>query len=272
MFIYVKNIALFVYYAATCFLMLTDRLFFTRSVLFFYFPVMMVYYVVCMSPQVNMIYTYFVMEKGYARWKQAWQLLFHIAIYPAGVSSLLFLFVVKEIPFLIQYAETRLASIEDSLEEKVPSYRIAHLHHKVFQEDIDNRFHTSCFDSNRLYLLETTNVSRETQLGISNYRGLRKKNKKPRSMTEADVTMYKASGNKKMLLLGRSYYMYYPVLFLLGVLVLEPIAFLPVISSSLIWLDLMSYYFMQTQYHDLTVDLSYAAASVALSQFLYSKN
>lgn len=271
MFIYAKNIALFVYYTSVCFFMLTDRLFFSRSILFYFFPFMMVYYLTCMSSYFHMIYLYFVMEKGYARWKQLWQLLFHIAIYPTGIGTLAMLFVVKEIPFLIKHAEARLASIEDSLEEKVPSYRIAHLHHKVFEEDIDNRFHTSCFDTNRLYLLETTNVSRETQLGISNYREIRKKRKKPRSMTDSDVVMYKASNNKQMFLLGRNYYIYYPVFFLLGVLIGEPISISSLISSLLIWIDLMSYYFMQPQYHDLMVDLSYAVASVGFSQFLYNK-
>jgi len=218
----------------------------------------------------HVIYEYFIKEKGYPRWKQLWQLLFHVSINPDSVFVLFYLFLAKEIPFLIRFAEARLAKIEDSLEEKAPGYRIAHLHLNVFQEDMDNRFHASCFDTNRLYLLETNNISRETQLGISNYRDIRKNKRKPRTMTEADKIMYKASSNETLFLMYRNYFMYYPVVILIGLLGLTIHTKFSIVSSSLILIDILSYYFMRSQHHDLVVDLSYALVGVVVSQTIYN--
>ena len=217
MLLYTKHIALFMYYATACFLMLTDHLVFVRTYFFYFFPVMMLYYMCLLHPHLNLVYRYTIAEKHFVRWAQVWQLFFHIILcisegcLQSQVFCLLYYFLFKELYFLVHFSEKRLAKIEESMEEKIPGYRIAHLHLEVFSEDIDNRFHKSCFDTNRLYVLESTVMSRATQLGISNYREIRRNNKKPRIMSAEENVLYMASSNQTMLVLNREQFVLYPI-------------------------------------------------------------
>lgn len=280
MIIYVKNSILFLYYAILCFLMLTKHLVFVKSVFFYFFPIMMIYYMCMLHPRIHMMYVYYVMEKKYVRWKQLWQFFFHFAMYlhcenmAVSLAALLYMFLYKEVYFLIHFAESRLGKIEESIYEKVPAYRIAHLHLNVFQDDKDNRFHESCFNANRLYLLETTSASRKTQLGISNYREIRRKGKKPREMTEEEQTMYIASSNETLFLENRQYFIFHPV-FVLGLLLLFTMigstsTMITYINLSLVMCDLLSFMFMQSQYHDASVDVNYAVYSLVFAQVYYN--
>lgn len=280
MIIYVKNSILFLYYAILCFLMLTKNIVFVKSVFFYFFPVMMVYYMCMLHPRIHMMYIYYVMEKKYVRWKQVWQFFFHFAMYLhddnmyISLGSLLYLFLYKELYFVLSFAESRLGKIEESIHEKIPEYRIAHLHLNVFKEDMDNRFHESCFNTNRLYVLESTGESRKTQLGISNYRDVRRKDKPPRDMGDEEQVMYIASSNETTFLENRQYFIFYPVA-ILGILLLftmvgstNPLA--TYFNLSLILSDLLSYMFMRSQRHDVSVDVNYAVSALLFAQLHYS--
>ncbi len=280
MIIYVKNSILFLYYAILCFLMLTNHVVFVKSVFFYFFPVMMIYYMCMLHPQIHMMYKYAVMEKKYIRWKQVWQFFFHFALYLhaenmyISLATLLYLFLYKELYFIVNFAEKRIGKIEESIHEKIPDYRIAHLHLNVFQEDKENRFHESCFDTNRLYILESTNKSRETQLGISNYRDIRRRNKVPRDMSEDDRTMYIASSNETLFLSGRHYFIFYPVVVLVFLLLCTMVGSLSplrtYVNLSLIVGDFLTYMFMQSQRHDVYVDVNYAVSALLFVQLHYS--
>lgn len=279
MIIYVKNSILFLYYAILCFLMLTKHLVFVKTIYFYFFPLMMVYYMCLLHPQAHMIYTYYVMEKRYVRWKQIWQFFFHFAMYfhsdnmYISLASLLYLFLYKELYFILNFAEKRLGKIEESIYEKIPDYRIAHLHLNVFHEDMENRFHESCFNTNRLYLLETTIASRETQLGISNYREIRRGDKTPREMTEKEKTMHEASSNRTLLLSNRAYFVFYPIGILLFLLLCTLAGSDPLIAyfnfSLIIW-DLITYLFIRSHRHDVSVDVNYAVSALLFAQLHYS--
>jgi len=192
-------------------------------------------------------------------------------------ATLLYMFLYKELYFLIHFAEARLAKIEDSIEEKMPQYRIAHLHLNVFPDDMNNRFHESCFNTNRLYLLETSTSSRETQLGISNYREIRKKNKKPREMTDREKILYKAAGNTEILISERLYFILYPIAVLIVLLIFTIAATyvensgLALLTFQLIITDILSYTLTPPVYHDLIVDLNYAVSSVIFVRSYYKK-
>lgn len=279
MIIYVKNSILFLYYAILCFLMLTKHIVFVKSVFFYFFPIMMIYYMCMLHTRIHMMYVYYVMEKKYVRWKQIWQFFFHFAMYLhdenmyIALAGLLYLFLYKEVYFLLHFAEARLGKIEESIYEKIPNYRIAHLHLNVFQEDKDNRFHGSCFNTNRLYVLESTSQSRAVQLGISNYRDIRRKGNTPREMTEEEQTMYIASSNETLFLENRQYFIFYPVA-ILGILLLftvvgttSPLA--TYFNLSLIVCDLLSFMFMRSQCHDVSVDVNYAVYSLIFAQLHY---
>lgn len=280
MLLYTKHVTMFLYYAITCFLMLTDHLIFVRTYFFYFFPVMMIYYMCLLHPRVNMIYKYNVTEKLFVRWSEVWQLFFHIVlcIYEdclyTHVFCLLYCFLFKEMYFLVQFSEKRLSKIEESMQEKLPGYRIAHLHLDVFSEDIVNRFHKSCFDTNRLYILESTTKSRETQLGISNYREIRRNGRNPRMMTPEEKLLYIASSNRTMLISNREQFVLYPIGIVCAMLLCTLVVYSSLIcciSTALISMGICSFVIMPPKYHDLTMDLSYAVASLVFAQ-LYYKN
>ena len=155
----------------------------------------------------------------------------------------------------------------------MPQFRIAHLHLNVFEEDMDNRFHESCFNTNRLYLLETTNTSRETQLGIINYREIRKNKKKPREMTEREKVLYNASSNETMFLSDRNYFIFYPLGILFFLLLCTLVGSYSILTLylyvSLVCGDVVTYMTMDPRYHDVYVDVHYAVASLVFAQLNY---
>lgn len=257
MIILFKNATLFVYYASVCILMLSDVMWYEKGLFFSFFPIMMIYHLVLLFPSIHRHYIYQVTERGFIRWKIIWQVLFHGAMTLHFPYIVLFLFVLKELKFVIEFAETRLSKIEESLYEKCPGYRIAHLHLNLFQDDMDNRFHANCFHTNRLYILESTVASRETQLGISNYREIRRRNKTPRAMTEEDEKMYKAAANQALLFSQRNYIVGYYVGLLCTISLFEHYT-----TFLLIMFNITTFLFTRSVVHDVLVDLSYGVISV----------
>lgn len=273
MLILFKNCVLFLFYTVVCILMLTDGMSYKKGLYYSFFPVMMIYYLVMLFPSVHRYYIFQVMERGFIRWKIIWQTMFHGALLGKIPHVILFMFLLKELKFIIEYAETRLSKIDESLFEKCPGYRIAHLYLNLFKDDIDNRFHSNCYHTNRLYILESTTVSRETQLGISNYREIRRKNAKPRSMNEDEEKMYEAASNKGILLSNRDYLLAYYVGLLFTLTLWEHFT----VSFLLIFVDISSYFFTRAVVHDVCVDFAYVAIALffALQQnnnILVTKN
>jgi len=269
MLIYGKNLLFFFYYALLCFLMLSNHIAYVKGWYFSFFPMMMMYYMVMLHPYFHMLYIYSVMEKRYFRCKQVWQLFFHICL--GYISTPLYLFLYKELFFIIKFAEKRLAKIEESIVEKIPSYRIAHLHLNTFKEDMDNRFHYSCFDTSRLYLLETTQESKKTQLGISNYREIRRKQDTPREMSDEETIMYTAASNQTLFLSNRKYYIISPIVILAGMLLIETSNTLNYsVHATLIFIDVATYIFTPPRAHDIFVDVSYASAALIFALVYYN--
>ena len=279
MLLYVKNGTLFFAYSVVCFLMLTGHLPFVRSLYFFFFPMMMIYYMCLIYPLLHMKYKYVVMEKEFYR--KYWIIFFHGILFMGdplnaciAVATMFYVHLYKETMFLIRFAEKRLGKIDESLFEKVPGYRIAHLHLNVFEDDIENRFHHSCYDSNRLYILESTSLSKKKQLGISNYREIRRKGQTPREMNDNELRMYKASSNELLFLQQREYYVLYPLvvlLFLLTFILFSARSMGAYIHVFLVGLNVGSFSFKPLG-HDIVVDLSYFAFAVMFAQIHYTKN
>lgn len=279
MILYLKNGTLFFAYCMVCFLLLTDQLPFVRSLYFFFFPSMMLYYMCLLYPLMHMKYKYNILEKRFYR--KYWILFFHGVLFMGDLSNaclaigtVCYIQLYKEILFLIYYAETRLGKIEESLFEKIPGYRIAHLHLNVFEDDTENRFHHSCFDSNRLYILESTTLSKKKQLGISNYREIRRKGQPPREMNDDELLMFKASSNKLLFIEQREYYVLYPLivlLFLFSFILFNDRTMGAYIHVFLAILNVGSFSFTPLA-HDIVVDLSYFAFSVMFAKIHYTRN
>ena len=287
MFIFTKNILLFLYYSTICFLMLTGHVPYVKGFYFSFFPFMMVYYLVMLFPRVHHKY-YFVLERSGVPWK-FWIVYFHTCI-SSGTGGdtggtggdtggtggtggiyvttaiLAYVYLYKDLWFIIKFSEQRLAKIEETIEDKMPSFRIAHLHLNVFEEDKDNRFHENCFYTNRLYLLETTEKSRRTQTGISNYREIRRKRQQPRSLTDEERVMYNAASNETMLMGQRLLHVSYPLLTIAVLCVpwlTNPLAIVLVVC------DLITYMFTPPLVHDVVVDLLYALSSLLYADMHY---
>tara|TARA_B110000008_G_scaffold224605_1_gene225508 strand:+ start:2248 stop:3087 length:840 start_codon:yes stop_codon:yes gene_type:complete len=279
MLLYLKNGTLFFGYSSVCVLMLTGHLPFVRSLYFFFFPMMMLYYLCFMYPLMHMKYKYVVMEKEFYR--KYWIIFFHGILFMGdplnacvAVATMFYVHLYKEIMFLIRYAEKRLGKIDESLFEKAPGYRIAHLHLNVFEDDIENRFHHSCYDSNRLYVLESTTLSKKKQLGISNYREIRRKSQTPREMNDDELLMYKASSNELLFIQQREYYVLYPLvvlIFLLAFILVSARSMGAYVHVFLVGLNVGSFSFKPLG-HDIVVDLSYFAFAVMFAQIHYTKN
>lgn len=271
MIIFVKNTTLFLFYFSLCFMMVSGLLPYKKGFYFSFFPIMMIYYLVMMFPRLHYHYIYQISERGFIRWKVFWQLLFHASLALQNpylcISVIFYMFLLKELCFVIKFAETRIAKIEESIYEKMPTFRIAHLHLNVFEDDMDNRFHVNCYHTNRLYLLESTVKSRKTQLGISNYRDIRRRKQKPRTMNEHEEKMYNAASNEQILLSDRKYLLLYYVGILSSITL-----FIDLSSTTkaffnllLIFGDMFSFLFTHSLFHDGFVDISYAVVSLCIA-------
>jgi len=274
MILLLKHGLLFSFYFTLCFMMVSDIVPYSKGLYYSFFPVMMIYYLAMLSPKIQRYYIYQVMERRFVRWKVVWQLLFHssLSLYNPTlcIATILYMYLLKDFCFLINFAETRLAKIEETIHEKMPQYRIAHLHLNVFEDDMDNRFHVNCYHTNRLYLLESTVKSRKTQLGISNYRDIRRRKQNPRTMNEEEEKMYIASSNNGILLANRNYLQAY---YIGSILIVSLFIDLSNTTKSyvnlmLIFGNIFTYLFTHPLFHDGVVDISYAVVAlfVALEQ------
>ena len=93
-------------------------------------------------------------------------------------------------------------------------------------------------------------------------------------MTDEEQVMYIASSNETLFLENRQYFIFYPVV-MLGILLLftmvgstSPLA--TYFNLSLILSDLLSYMFMRSQRHDVSVDVNYAVSALLFAQLHYS--
>lgn len=273
MIIYAKNVFFFLFYSVVCSLILTNYISYVKGFYFSFFPIMMLYYLCMMYPKIHVIYIYYVLERTVVWWKVLWQIYYHWSLTYSSlcVVTIIYMMTIKEIIFLINFAEKRLAKIEISMEEKIPQYRIAHLHLNVFNDDITNRFHRSCFNTNRLYILESTVDSKKTQLGITNYRTIRRKNKQPRDMNEEEEIWYKAASNEYLLLEHRNFYIRLPIATLSIILLFTVDIYSPAIMIHILLIitDILTYCFTPPIVHEVLVDVSYALASLSYGILCY---
>lgn len=266
MFIYTKNLILFLYYSCVCIAMLTEHLNYEKGFYFSFFPIMMIYYLAMLFPKIHHNYVYYVIERKGVRWKDVWRLYFHFSLYLgsnslfATLATIIYFSLYKELNFIIHYAENRLAKIEEAIYEKLPGFRIAHLHLNVFTDDMSNRFHEHCFKTNRLYILESTPASKSTQLGISNYREIRRKKKEPREMDDREIVMYEASSNKTLFIDHRNYFIYTPVALLFFFIIFTDVSntLRSYVNLLLILSDVLTFLFTNSDTNDIFIDLIYA--------------
>ena len=278
MFIYTKNLILFLYYSIICGVMLGGHLKYVKGFYFSFFPIMMIYYLAMLFPKIHSQYVYYIIERKGIRWKDIWRCYFHFSLYLgtdslfATLTTILYFSLYKELNFIIHYAENRLAKIDEAIYDKLPGYRIAHLHLNVFSDDTVNRFHENCFKTNRLYILESTAQSRSTQLGISNYREIRRKKQEPREMDDRELILYEASSNRKIFIDNRNYFIYTPIGFIFVFIIFTDVSntLRSYINLILILSDVITFLYTSSSANDIIIDLLYATFSIVYGIEHYS--
>lgn len=263
---------------AITFAMLSGHLRYQKGFYFSFFPIMMIYYLIMLFPRVHNVYIYHVIERKGVRWKVLWRLYFHFSLYYctdslfATLATIIYFTLYKELNFTIHFAENRLAKIDEAIYEKLPGFRISHLHLGVFNDDTANRFHENCFKTNRLYILESTAASKSTQLGISNYREIRRRKKEPRSMTDTELKMYEASSGRLIFIDNRNYYIYTPIAILFFFIIFTDVSITlkSYMNLILILTDVLTFLFLSNDKNDIICDLTYAVLSIAYSLVHYN--
>lgn len=224
------------------------------------------YYCAMLTPKVHQIYIYNLVERIIPKWTYIIRILFHYTCYYPNLTKafpatlcVVMIMLWKDILFLIRHAEKRLAKIEMSMYDEESPHRIAHLHLNVFKDDINNRFHKHCFDTNRIYLIDNTPSSRDSLLSIYNYRALRLEGKKPRPFTGDDELHYTASNNKRIFISQRLSFVVTPLI-LLGWLMcmtdLSTSSHIFYIHHGILLLDVITQQF-GNKVNDVVIDISY---------------
>lgn len=268
MIVIAKNVLLAMLYMVICITLLNNS--FCKSIdKMILFPfVMLTYYVVMAYVPLSKIYWYNLKERTIPKWTYVWRIGFHYLLYTSNLVkaysscvTLLFIMLYKDIVFLIRHAETRLSKIDKSIFQEMPNKRIAHLHRQLYKEDIDNRFHDHCFDTNKIYLVDTLLTSDNISQGLANYRDLRIKGQKPKKFnTDEEREIYDASSNKRIFISQREIFMVVPLVIILWCLFMTDIEIgvRLYVNHGLILVDLVSFYFKNTV-NDIVIDVSYVA-------------
>jgi hypothetical protein len=234
--------------------------------------VLAAYHLIMIIPQVYQIHVYNLKERTIPGWSYIYRFTFHYLLYDEektrafpSVLCIYLIAILKDIVFLIQHAEKRIAKIDEILYEDKYDKRIVHLHNNVIVEDSNNRFHQHCFDTNKLYLEAMTPSTERQVLAIDNYRDIRKKQNSPKDFQDDDETYYRASSNKYIFISQRYTFFIMPIALIVWCACMaDTRGTTPMyINHSIVLIDLLTMYF-GNEINDVAIDVSYAIAMVYL--------
>ena len=230
------------------------------------------YHLIMFLPQVYQVHIYNLMERKIPQWTYIYRFSFHYLLYYKQITRafpsvlcILLIAILKDIVFLIGHAERRIATLDRILYEDKYDKRVVHLHNNVIVEDSNNRFHQHCFDTNRLYLENTTASTQQQTLALNNYRTIRKKQKQPKKFQDDDEAYYRAASNKYIFISQRGTFFILPVLLIVWCACMTDISGSreAYVLHTLISVDLFTMYF-GNKVNDIAIDTSYAIAMVYL--------
>lgn len=228
---------------------------------------------IMLIPKIHQYYVFSIVERVIPKWTYLLRAAFHYTLfYPTltksfpSVVSIGIIMLWKDIVFLIVHAEKRLAKIEMSMFDEEMGHRIAHLHLNVFEDDIQNRFHKHCFDTNRIYLIQNTEASKQSNLSIANYRKLRLEGKTPRTFIDDDSIYYDASNNKRVFISNRAQFMVVPLLFICWLMAMTDItlSIYMYINHGIILLDIISQRY-GNKVNDIVIDSTYFISMIIIT-------
>lgn len=215
MIILCKHLVLFLTYTVTALFMIHyDKM----STIGPYIVFAAFYFGIMLIPKIHQIYVYNLVERMIPKWSYLLRATFHYCLYRENIThafpavlTILIIVMWKDIIFIINHGESRLAKIEKLLYDDGYDKRIVHLHKHVYNGDMITRFHDHCFDTNRLYLDVISPTAAETMLAIDNYRKIIKDGNKPREFKDNDEVYYKAAFNQNIFISQRWSFIALPI-------------------------------------------------------------
>lgn len=268
MFVLVKAVTLFVVYAILSVYAATAHVFPIGWRVFV--TCTMIYYLILTTPSVHKVYEYNLCERVIPKTTYLYRCLFHYVLFSSNqlewfpaVLSVLIIMLWKDISFLIRHAENRLAKIDTAIYEAKIGMRLSHMYLNVFMDDVNNRFHEHCFDTNKIYFEQDSLTSDKMGLAIYNYRMLRSEKRRPKRLTSDEAIAYAASSNKSMFISQRWVFLASPLAILALTMIMSTSRwYAPIYTNHLLLISDVATFQLSAKANDIFIDIAYAAMTI----------
>jgi len=182
--------------------------------------------------------------------------------FPA-VLSVLIIMLWKDVSFLIRHAENRLAKIDTAIYEAKIGMRLSHMYLNVFMDDVNNRFHEHCFDTNKIYFEQDSLTSDKMGLAIYNYRMMRSEKRRPKRLTSDESIAYAASSNKSMFVSQRWAFLASPLAILALTVIMSTSRWdTTVCINHLLIIGDVATFQLSAKANDIFIDIAYAIMTI----------
>lgn len=232
---------------------------------------MVCYFAINILPKVHFYYVFNLAERTNPLWTYTYKIAFHALIFykepTKPILTILTWTIVilwKELRFLVRHAEKRLGKIDTELYNAEKGIRIAHIRPNTIDEDNKNRFHLNLYHTNRLYMLPFTNETEKDYCAIHNYKIERRDGMIPKLYNEWEKRMWRASDDKSIFVLHRSYYTLFPLLYVFFAIFLTSIdSNAPYVYTNLglFTIEILTTLLTSVKYNDFIVDVTYYVVS-----------
>lgn len=268
MFVLVKAVTLFVVYAILSVYAATANVFPIGWRVFV--TCTMIYYLILTMPSAHKVYEYNLCERVIPKTTYLYRCLFHYVLFSSNqldwfpaLLSVLIIMLWKDISFLIRHAENRLAKIDTAIYEAKIGMRLSHMYLNVFMDDVNNRFHEHCFDTNKIYFEHDSLTSDKMGLAIYNYRMMRSEKRRPKRLTSDEAIAYAASSNKSMFISQRWAFLASPLAILALTMIMSTSRwYAPIYTNHLLLIGDVATFQLSAKANDIFIDIAYATMTI----------
>lgn len=230
----------------------------------------MIYYLILTMPSAHKVYEYNLCERVIPKTTYLYRCLFHYVLFSSNqlewfpaVLSVLIIMLWKDISFLIRHAENRLAKIDTAIYEAKIGMRLSHMYLNVFMDDVNNRFHNHCFDTNKIYFEQDSLTSDKMGLAIYNYRMMRSEKRRPKRLTSDEAIAYAASSNKSIFVSQRWAFLASPLAILALTMIMSTSRwYAPIYTNHLLLIGDVATFQLSAKANDIFIDIAYATMTI----------
>jgi len=268
MFVLVKAVTLFVVYAILSVYAASAHVFPIGWRVFV--TCTMIYYLILTIPSAHKVYEYNLCERVIPKTSYVYRCAFHYVLFYSNqlevfpvVMSVLLVMLWKDVSYLIRHAEERLAKIDTAIHEAKIGMRLSHMFLNVYMDDVNNRFHVHCFDTNKIYFETDSLTSDKMSLAIYNYRMMRAEHRHPKTLTPDEAIAYAASSNRSMFVSRRWAFLASPLVMLAWTMIVSTTNWdTTVCISHLLIIGDVATFQLSTKTNDIFVDVMYAIMTI----------